>query len=112
MVHNLPPSTAGVGGVVAARGGVSVPVCGPVSVAVCHRALAASLLVHLRVDLRDGRRLSVPVGWFEWLARADDAQRADFEIIEDGQVIISTEVNGAPLDLRINGDGVQIDGKQ
>ena len=41
----------------------------------------------LRVDLRDGRRLSVPVSWFDWLARANDAQRADFEIIEDGQGI-------------------------
>jgi hypothetical protein len=41
----------------------------------------------LRVDLRDGRSLSVPVSWFEWLARADDSDRADFEIIEDGQGI-------------------------
>jgi hypothetical protein len=41
----------------------------------------------LRVDLRDGRRLSVPVSWFEWLGRATDADRADFEIIEDGQGI-------------------------
>ncbi len=41
----------------------------------------------LRVDLRDGRRLSVPTSWFEWLSRADDSQRADFEIIEDGQGI-------------------------
>jgi hypothetical protein len=41
----------------------------------------------LRVDLRDGRSLSVPVSWFEWLAQADDSDRADFEIIEDGQGI-------------------------
>lgn len=41
----------------------------------------------LRVDLRDGRKLSVPVAWFSWLARADDAELADFEIIEDGQGI-------------------------
>lgn len=41
----------------------------------------------LRVDLRDGRRLSVPVSWFDWLAAADDAARADVEIIEDGQGI-------------------------
>ncbi len=41
----------------------------------------------LRVDLRDGRRLSVPVSWFEWLARANDAARADFEIIEGGEGI-------------------------
>ena len=41
----------------------------------------------LRVDLRDGRRLSVPVSWFEWLARANDTELGDFEIIEDGQGI-------------------------
>ena len=41
----------------------------------------------VRVDLRDGRRLSVPVAWFQWLARADEAELADFEIIEDGQGI-------------------------
>ena len=41
----------------------------------------------LRVDLRDGRKLSVPVSWFDWLALADDAQLADFKIIEDGQGI-------------------------
>lgn len=41
----------------------------------------------LRVDLRDGRRLSVPVDWFDWLARASDAERVDLEIIEDGQGI-------------------------
>jgi hypothetical protein len=41
----------------------------------------------LCVDLRDGRRLSVPIAWFQWLARADDTARADFEIIEDGQGI-------------------------
>lgn len=41
----------------------------------------------LRVDLRDGRRLAVPVSWFDWLASADDQGLADFEIIEDGQGI-------------------------
>jgi len=41
----------------------------------------------LRVDLRDGRKLSVPVAWFAWLAGADAAQLRDFEIIEDGQGI-------------------------
>ena len=51
---------------------------------------AATVLIDrewLRVDLRDGRKLSVPVSWFGWLSGADDAQRADFEIIEDGQGI-------------------------
>ena len=41
----------------------------------------------LRVDLRDGRRLAVPVSWFKWLASADDQGLSDFEIIEDGQGI-------------------------
>ena len=41
----------------------------------------------LRLELRDGRKLSVPVSWFEWLAAANDSERADFEIIEDGQGI-------------------------
>lgn len=41
----------------------------------------------LRVDLCDGRRLSVPVSWFDWLARASDPELADFEIIEGGQGI-------------------------
>ena len=36
----------------------------------------------LRVDLRDGRRLAVPVAWFDWLATAPDPELADFEIIE------------------------------
>lgn len=47
----------------------------------------------LNVDLRDGRRLSVPVAWFTWLASADDAQLADFEIIEDGQGIWWNEID-------------------
>jgi hypothetical protein len=41
----------------------------------------------LSVVLRDGRRLSVPVAWFDWLAGANDTARADFEIIEGGQGI-------------------------
>jgi hypothetical protein len=52
--------------------------------------LAASVAVdraRLHVALRDGRELSVPVAWFEWLADASDEQRADHEIIEDGQGI-------------------------
>jgi len=47
----------------------------------------------LRVDLRDGRRLSVPVSWFEWLARADDVERADFRIVEDGQGILWNSID-------------------
>jgi hypothetical protein len=52
--------------------------------------LAASVAVdraRLHVALRDGRELSVPVAWFDWLAEASDDQRADHQIIEDGQGI-------------------------
>ena len=58
-------------------------------------AAAAVEVTHewLRVDLRDGRRLSVPVAWFDWLARANEAARADFEIIEDGQGIWWTSID-------------------
>jgi hypothetical protein len=38
----------------------------------------------LRVDLEDGRELSVPVDWFGWLAAATDEQRSDLEVIEYG----------------------------
>jgi hypothetical protein len=41
----------------------------------------------LRMDLRDGRRLAVPVDWFEWLTAATDSALADFEIVDDGQGI-------------------------
>lgn len=38
----------------------------------------------LWVTLRDGRELSVPLTWFDWLASATTAQRQDLEILEDG----------------------------
>ncbi len=38
----------------------------------------------LRVALGDGRELSVPLAWFDWLATATDAQRGDLEVIEYG----------------------------
>jgi hypothetical protein len=38
----------------------------------------------LRVTLKDGRELFVPVEWFDWLASAPDAKRSDLEIIEGG----------------------------
>jgi hypothetical protein len=41
----------------------------------------------LHVVLADGRELSVPTGWFAWLARASDAERKDLEIVEGGQGI-------------------------
>ena len=41
----------------------------------------------LRVSLTDGRWLSVPVAWFPRLAHASSAQRANFELLGDGQGI-------------------------
>lgn len=38
----------------------------------------------LRVELADGRELSVPLSWFGWLAGASDEQRRDLEVIESG----------------------------
>lgn len=38
----------------------------------------------LWVALQDGREVSVPVTWFDWLADATDAQRHDVRIIEGG----------------------------
>jgi len=48
--------------------------------AVCARVDADRLWV----SLEDGRDVSVPVTWFEWLARATDDQRHDIRIIEGG----------------------------
>jgi hypothetical protein len=41
----------------------------------------------LAVRLADGRELIVPLAWFDWLASAPPAQRADLEIVEDGRGI-------------------------
>jgi hypothetical protein len=41
----------------------------------------------LRVELRDGRHLSVPIAWFDWLVGAKDSDLTNFEIIEDGEGI-------------------------
>lgn len=50
------------------------------------RAAAVSVTNdRLRVTLRDGRELTVPLAWYPWLEGADAAARADVEIIEDGQ---------------------------
>lgn len=49
------------------------------------RAAAATVQGEiLRVTLRDGRELSVPVVWFDWLARASEEDRAEIQIVEDG----------------------------
>ncbi len=49
--------------------------------------LAEVLEDRLHVTLADGRELFVPAGWFPWLAAASDVERADLEIIEDGEGI-------------------------
>jgi Protein of unknown function (DUF2442) len=41
----------------------------------------------LRVSLTDGRCLSVPIVWFPRLARASVAERANCELMGDGQGI-------------------------
>ncbi len=49
-------------------------------------ATAAEVLNdRLHVTLADGRELSVPVDWFAWLSAASEQERADIEIIEDGE---------------------------
>jgi hypothetical protein len=41
----------------------------------------------LRVSLTDGRTLSVPIAWFPRLAHASNAERAEYEILGDGEGI-------------------------
>ena len=38
----------------------------------------------LWVALQDGREVSAPVTWFDWLAGATDDQRRDVRIVEGG----------------------------
>jgi len=39
----------------------------------------------LRVSLTDGRTLSVPIAWFPRLAHASVSERAEYEILGDGE---------------------------
>jgi Protein of unknown function (DUF2442) len=49
------------------------------------RAVTAAIKgPRLRVTVEDGREITVPVTWFEFLERATDAQRADFHVIGGG----------------------------
>ena len=41
----------------------------------------------LRVSLTDGRTLSVPIAWFPRLAHASHTERAEYEILGDGEGI-------------------------
>jgi len=38
----------------------------------------------LRVAVEDGREISVPLAWFDWLAQATEDQRRDFTLIGGG----------------------------
>lgn len=49
------------------------------------RAVAVEVdATRLRVSLEDGRELSVPLDWFDWLAGATEDQRRDLRLIEGG----------------------------
>lgn len=39
----------------------------------------------LRVSLTDGRTLTVPIAWFPRLAHASSSERADYQILGDGE---------------------------
>lgn len=41
----------------------------------------------LRVELADGRTVTAPLVWFPRLLDADDAQRANWELLGDGEGI-------------------------
>ncbi len=52
------------------------------------RAMAVVCSEHeLRVSLTDGRWLSVPIVWFPRLAHASPAERANYELMGEGQGI-------------------------
>ena len=49
------------------------------------KAIAAAIDgARLRVSTEDGREVSVPLAWFEWLAAATEDQRLDLRIIGGG----------------------------
>lgn len=49
------------------------------------RAVAVAVdASRLMVTLQDGREISVPLAWFDWLANATEGQRRDLRIIEGG----------------------------
>ena len=60
------------------------------------RPRAVSVVVDetsLRVTMEDGREVSVPVAWFDWLARGTTSQRNDLTIIEDGAGIVWNQLD-------------------
>jgi hypothetical protein len=54
----------------------------------------------LIVSLVDGRRISVPLIWYPRLAAADDKQRANWELLGDGQGIHWPDIDE---DLSVSG---------
>jgi hypothetical protein len=51
------------------------------------RPRAASAVVDrevIRITLRDGRELAVPIAWFPWLAESSTSDRDDLKVVEDG----------------------------
>ena len=66
------------------------------SSALTQRPRAASVAVQgdrLRVSLRDGREISVPVEWFDFLGKATDEQRQRFHVDEYGAAISWDELD-------------------
>lgn len=53
-----------------------------------HKSPAATSVVldadRIRVELVDGRELTIPIAWFDWLERATDDERADFVLLQGG----------------------------
>ena len=73
------------------------------SLAVEHKPLARHVEVtedELTVVLADGRRISAPLAWFPRLLRASPEQRADWELLGDGEGI---HWPSADEDLSVNG---------
>ncbi len=54
----------------------------------------------LKVDLLDGRTITVPVSWFPALSNATQAQRENWEILGDGEGIHWPDIDE---DLSVSG---------
>jgi hypothetical protein len=48
---------------------------------------------NLHVTIEDGRVISVPLDWFDWLASASLAQRNDIRITEGGAGIVWNQLD-------------------
>ena len=47
----------------------------------------------IRVALSDGRSLSVPIVWFPRLAKASASERADYELLDNGEGIHWSQID-------------------